>query len=131
MDWPRPILTDSGGFQVMSLSDLRKISEEGVRFQSHIDGHAEFLSPERAMEIQRLLGSDIQMVFDECPALPATHAAIEKSMALSMRWAKRSKIAFGEQTDEERAEVRFGEGMDRSSRRGSRKGRIVLREIDR
>jgi len=97
MDWPRPILTDSGGFQVMSLSALRKISEEGVKFQSHIDGHAEFLSPERAMEIQRLLGSDIQMVFDECPALPATHDAIEKSMALSMRWARRSKIAFGEQ----------------------------------
>jgi queuine tRNA-ribosyltransferase len=97
MNWPRPILTDSGGFQVMSLSALRKISEEGVRFQSHIDGHVEFLSPERAMEIQRLLGSDIQMVFDECPALPATHAAIEKSMALSMRWARRSKIAFGDQ----------------------------------
>jgi queuine tRNA-ribosyltransferase len=103
MDWPRPILTDSGGFQVMSLSALRKISEEGVKFQSHIDGHAEFLSPERAMEIQRLLGSDIQMVFDECPALPATHAAIEKSMALSMRWAKRSKDAFNQQADEERA----------------------------
>jgi len=103
MDWPRPILTDSGGFQVMSLAALRKISEEGVRFQSHIDGHAEFLSPERAMEIQRLLGSDIQMVFDECPALPATHETIEKSMALSMRWARRSKDAFGEQTDEERA----------------------------
>jgi len=97
MDWQRPILTDSGGFQVMSLSALRKISEEGVKFQSHIDGHAEFLSPERAMEIQRLLGSDIQMVFDECPALPATHATIEKSMALSMRWARRSKDAFGEQ----------------------------------
>ena len=97
MDWQRPILTDSGGFQVMSLSALRKITEEGVRFQSHIDGHEEFLSPERAMEIQRLLGSDIQMVFDECPALPATHAAIEKSMALSMRWARRSKTAFGEQ----------------------------------
>ena len=97
MDWPRPILTDSGGFQVMSLSALRKITEEGVRFQSHIDGHAEFLSPERAMEIQRLLGSDIQMVFDECPALPASHETIEKSMQLSMRWAKRSKAAFGEQ----------------------------------
>ena len=97
MNWERPILTDSGGFQVMSLSSLRKISEEGVKFQSHIDGHHEFLSPERAMEIQRLLGSDIQMVFDECPALPATHADIEKSMLLSMRWAKRSKAAFGEQ----------------------------------
>jgi queuine tRNA-ribosyltransferase len=97
MDWQRPILTDSGGFQVMSLAALRKISEEGVKFQSHIDGHAEFLSPERAMEIQRLLGSDIQMVFDECPALPATHETIEKSMALSMRWARRSKQAFGAQ----------------------------------
>ena len=103
MDWQRPILTDSGGFQVMSLSALRKITEEGVKFQSHIDGHQEFLSPERAMEIQRLLGSDIQMVFDECPALPATHDAIEKSMALSMRWAKRSKAAFEQQSDEERS----------------------------
>lgn len=97
MNWTRPILTDSGGLQVMSLSALRKISEEGVKFQSHIDGHEEFLSPERAMEIQRLLGSDIQMVFDECPALPATHDVIEKSMQLSMRWAHRSKAAFGEQ----------------------------------
>ena len=103
MDWPRPILTDSGGFQVMSLSALRKISEEGVKFQSHIDGHAEFLSPERAMQIQRQLGSDIQMVFDECPALPATHDTIEKSMALSMRWAKRSKAEFQQQPEEERA----------------------------
>ncbi len=97
MDWQRPILTDSGGFQVMSLAGLRKITEEGVRFQSHIDGHAEFLSPERAMEIQRLLGSDIQMVLDECPALPAEKAAIEASLSLSMRWARRSKDAFGEQ----------------------------------
>ena len=95
--WERPILTDSGGFQVMSLSKLRKITEEGVRFQSHIDGAAEFLSPERAMEIQRLLGSDIQMVLDECPAFGASEADIEKSLALSMRWAKRSKAAFGEQ----------------------------------
>jgi queuine tRNA-ribosyltransferase len=102
MSWDRPILTDSGGFQVMSLSALRKISEEGVRFQSHIDGHAEFLSPERAMEIQRLLGSDIQMVLDECPALPAEKPTIEKSLALSMRWARRSKAAFGEQSDAER-----------------------------
>jgi queuine tRNA-ribosyltransferase len=102
MDWPRPILTDSGGFQVMSLSALRKITEEGVRFQSHIDGHEEFLSPERAMEIQRQLGSDIQMVFDECPALPATHAQIEKSMALSLRWARRSRAAFDQQSEKER-----------------------------
>ena len=97
MGWERPILTDSGGFQVMSLAQLRKISEEGVRFQSHIDGHAEFLTPERSMEIQRLLGSDIQMVFDECPKLPAPESVIEKSLELSMRWAKRSKAAFGEQ----------------------------------
>ena len=94
MNWPYPILTDSGGYQVMSLSSLRDISEEGVRFRSHIDGSQHFLSPERAMEIQRLLGSDIQMVLDECPAFPATEAEIESSLALSMRWAKRSKTAF-------------------------------------
>jgi queuine tRNA-ribosyltransferase len=97
MDWERPILTDSGGFQVMSLASLRKISEEGVKFQSHIDGHEEFLSPERAMEIQCLLGSDIQMVLDECPAFGASEKDIERSLALSMRWAGRSKVAFGEQ----------------------------------
>ncbi|MGB8365030.1 MAG: tRNA guanosine(34) transglycosylase Tgt [Rhizomicrobium sp.] len=95
MAWERPILTDSGGYQVMSLAKLRKITEEGVRFRSHIDGHEEFLSPERAMEIQGLLGSDIQMVLDECPAWPASEAEIEKSLALSMRWALRSKTAFG------------------------------------
>jgi queuine tRNA-ribosyltransferase len=97
MDWERPILTDSGGFQVMSLASLRKLSEDGVKFQSHIDGHEEFLSPERAMEIQRQLGSDIQMVLDECPAFGASETEIEKSLALSMRWAARSKAAFGEQ----------------------------------
>ena len=97
MGWERPILTDSGGFQVMSLSNLRKITEEGVTFRSHIDGTEEFLTPERAMDIQRLLGSDIQMVLDECPAFGASEAEIEKSLALSMRWAKRSKAAFGEQ----------------------------------
>src|SRR6266480_4660308 len=97
MNWNGPILTDSGGFQVMSLSKLRRITEEGVRFQSHIDGAVEFLSPERAMEIQRLLGPDIQMVLDECASFPATETQIEESLALSMRWAKRSKTAFGEQ----------------------------------
>ena len=96
MNWQRPILTDSGGYQVMSLSGLREISEEGVRFRSHIDGSEHFLSPERAMEIQRLLGSDIRMVLDECPAYPSTEKEIESSLALSMRWAKRSKDAFGE-----------------------------------
>ncbi|MDE2462539.1 MAG: tRNA guanosine(34) transglycosylase Tgt [Alphaproteobacteria bacterium] len=94
MGWNLPILTDSGGFQVMSLSKLRKITEEGVSFRSHIDGHEEFLSPERAMAIQNDLGSDIQMVLDECPALPASEDVLEKSLALSMRWAKRSKNAF-------------------------------------
>jgi queuine tRNA-ribosyltransferase len=97
MDWEGPILTDSGGFQVMSLASLRKISEDGVKFQSHIDGHVEFLSPERAMEIQRQLGSDIQMALDECPSFAASEMDIEKSLALSMRWAARSKAAFGEQ----------------------------------
>src|SRR5437868_11069135 len=97
MGWERPILTDSGGYQVMSLAKLRKISEDGVAFQSHIDGAEEFLSPERAMEIQRLLGSEIQMVLDECPAWPASETAMEASLALTLRWAKRSKTAFGEQ----------------------------------
>jgi queuine tRNA-ribosyltransferase len=97
MNWPWPILTDSGGFQVMSLANLRKITEEGVRFRSHVDGAEHFLSPERAMEIQNLLGSDIQMVLDECAPFPSTEGQIEKSLALSMRWAKRSKAAFGEQ----------------------------------
>jgi queuine tRNA-ribosyltransferase len=95
MNWPWPILTDSGGYQVMSLSSLRDISEEGVRFRSHIDGSEHLLSPERAMEIQRLLGSDIRMVLDECPPYPSTEAEIESSLALSMRWARRSKEAFG------------------------------------
>ena len=96
MNWPRPILTDSGGFQVMSLANLRKITEEGVRFRSHIDGSAHMLTPERSMEIQRMLGSDIVMAFDECTPFPATHAVAEASMELSMRWALRSKQAFGD-----------------------------------
>lgn len=94
MNWPRPILTDSGGFQVMSLAQLRKITEEGVAFQSHIDGSKHMLSPERSMEIQRLLGSDIVMAFDECTPFPATHVMAAQSMELSMRWAKRSKAGF-------------------------------------
>ena len=96
MNWDRPILTDSGGFQVMSLASLRKLTEEGVTFSSHIDGSKHHLSPERSMEIQRLLGSDIVMAFDECPALPATEAEVAKSMRLSMRWAQRSRDAFGD-----------------------------------
>jgi queuine tRNA-ribosyltransferase len=96
MNWQRPILTDSGGFQVMSLSGLRRLTEEGVRFKSHVDGSEHWLTPERSMEIQRLLGSDIVMCFDECPALPATEAEVATSMRLSMRWAQRSRDAFGD-----------------------------------
>ena len=96
MNWPRPILTDSGGFQVMSLAGLRKLTEEGVTFRSHIDGSRHHLSPESSMAIQRLLGSDIAMAFDECPALPAGEAAVAASMRLSMRWALRSRDAFGD-----------------------------------
>ena len=94
MGWDRPILTDSGGYQVMSLSSLRKITEDGVTFQSHLDGSRHMLSPERSMEIQRLLGSDIVMAFDECPANGVSREEAAKSMALSMRWAKRSRDGF-------------------------------------
>ncbi|OOY21267.1 tRNA guanosine(34) transglycosylase Tgt [Thioclava sp. DLFJ5-1] len=96
MNWDKPILTDSGGFQVMSLASLRKLTEEGVTFASHVDGSKHVLSPERSMEIQKLLGSDIVMCFDECPALPATEEEVAKSMRLSMRWAQRSRDAFGD-----------------------------------
>ena len=96
MNWDRPILTDSGGFQVMSLADLRRLSEDGVKFRSHIDGSEHMLSPETSMEIQKLLGSDIVMCFDECPALPADRERIAESMRLSMRWAQRSRDAFGD-----------------------------------
>ncbi|WBU57497.1 tRNA guanosine(34) transglycosylase Tgt [Paracoccus sediminicola] len=96
MNWDRPILTDSGGFQVMSLADLRKLTEDGVTFASHVDGSRYVLSPETSMEIQRQLGSDIVMAFDECPALPATEARQAEAMRLSMRWAQRSRDAFGE-----------------------------------
>ena len=96
MNWEGPILTDSGGFQVMSLASLRKMSEDGVTFKSHIDGSKHHLTPERSMEIQKLLGSDIVMCFDECPALPADHVEISRSMRMSMRWAERSRTAFGD-----------------------------------
>jgi queuine tRNA-ribosyltransferase len=96
MNWQRPILTDSGGFQVMSLTELRKLTEQGVTFRSHVDGRMHQLSPERSMEIQRLLGSDIVMAFDECTPFPATRAEVEASMRLSMRWARRSRDAFGD-----------------------------------
>jgi queuine tRNA-ribosyltransferase len=94
MNWPRPILTDSGGYQVMSLSELRKLSEDGVEFRSHLDGSKHMLSPERSIEVQRLLGSDIVMVFDECPRADRPREEIAASMELSMRWARRSRDAF-------------------------------------
>ena len=94
MRWPHPILTDSGGFQVMSLAPLRKITEEGVTFRSHLDGAMVELTPERAMEVQILLGSDIAMQLDECVKLPAERTEIERAMKLSLRWAERSKRAF-------------------------------------
>jgi queuine tRNA-ribosyltransferase len=91
--WAKPILTDSGGFQVYSLAQRRKVTEEGVRFQSPLDGAEVFLSPERSVEVQRSLGTDIVMVFDECTPYPATEADTRASMDLSLRWARRSKIA--------------------------------------
>jgi len=98
MNWPGPILTDSGGYQVMSLSSLRKMKENGVTFRSHIDGSLHELTPERSMEIQRMLDADITMAFDECTPFPATEKETETSMALSMRWAERSKAGFTERT---------------------------------
>jgi queuine tRNA-ribosyltransferase len=95
--WERPILTDSGGFQVMSLSSLRKLNEQGVTFKSHVDGALYHMSPERSIEIQGLLDSDIQMQLDECVALPAEPDEIERAMEMSLRWAERCKIAFGDQ----------------------------------
>lgn len=94
--WPWPILTDSGGFQVMSLAGLRKIDEDGVTFQSHLDGSTHRLTPERSLEIQALLDSDIRMQFDECVRLPAERKEVDRAMRLSLRWAERSKQAFGE-----------------------------------
>ena len=97
MRWEGPILTDSGGFQVMSLARIREVSEEGVRFSSHIDGSRHMLTPERAVEIQCLLGADIQMQLDECIELPAERAEAERAMELSLRWAERARGAFARQ----------------------------------
>jgi len=96
MNWPGPILTDSGGYQVWSLADLRNMDEDGVEFRSHLDGTVHRLSPERAIEIQRLLGADITMVLDECTSLEASRDDVARSMELSMRWAERCKAAFEE-----------------------------------
>ncbi len=122
MGWERPILTDSGGFQVMSLSDLAELSEEGVAFKSHLDGSRHMLTPERSMEIQRLLGSDIVMAFDECTPFPATQAQAEASMERSMRWAERSRAGFDSGTDHAERAALFGiqqGSMDEMLRRRS------------
>ena len=108
MNWDRPILTDSGGYQVMSLSDLRKITEEGVRFASHLDGSKHLLTPERSMEIQRLLGSDIVMAFDECPRADEPRDVIARSMEMSMRWARRSREGFDSGEDHAARAALFG-----------------------
>jgi len=118
MNWERPILTDSGGFQVMSLAGLRKLTEAGVTFKSHVDGSRHELSPERSMEIQRLLGSDIVMAFDECPALPADRTRLAGSMALSMRWAARSREAFGDRPGHALFGIQQG-GLERDLREES------------
>ena len=108
MNWPRPILTDSGGYQVMSLSDLRKLTEKGVEFRSHIDGSKHMLTPERSMEIQRLLGSDIVMAFDECPRADRPRDEIAASMEMSMRWAKRSREGFDSGEEHAESSALFG-----------------------
>lgn len=100
MNWDRPILTDSGGFQVFSLGQLRKISEEGVEFQSHLDGSKKFLSPEKAMEVENALGADIMMAFDECCPYPSTYEYTKKSMERTTRWAKRCKDAHKRQEEQ-------------------------------
>ena len=108
MQWDRPILTDSGGYQVMSLSALTKKSEEGVAFRSHLDGSRHMLTPERSMEIQRLLGSDIVMAFDECTSFPATFEQAKASMERSMRWAQRSRDGFDGGGDHAARSALFG-----------------------
>ncbi|UWR24854.1 tRNA guanosine(34) transglycosylase Tgt [Sulfitobacter sp. S223] len=125
MNWDRPILTDSGGFQVMSLASLRKLTERGVTFKSHIDGSKHEITPERSMEIQKLLGSDIVMCFDECPALPADRDRIASSMELSMRWAKRSREAFGDRPGHALFGIQQG-GLEQDLRQQSAE---ALREI--
>ena len=94
MDWSGTILTDSGGFQVFSLAELRRIDDEGVRFKSHLDGSQHLLTPEKSMEVQACLGSDVAMALDECPALPAPHAAVEEAVARTTRWARRCREAY-------------------------------------
>jgi queuine tRNA-ribosyltransferase len=129
MNWDRPILTDSGGYQVMSLSELRKLTEEGVEFASHIDGSRHMLTPERSMEIQRLLGSDIVMAFDECPRADRPLAEIEASMEMSMRWAKRSRAAFDAGGEHAKRAALFGIQQGALDERLRRRSAEALQEI--
>jgi len=127
MRWERPILTDSGGFQVMSLAGLRKVTEEGVAFQSHIDGSRHMMTPERSIEIQCLLGSDIQMQLDECIELPAEDAEAERAMLLSLRWANRCQRAFA--TMSKPGQALFGivqGGVNPELRRRSAEGLVAM-----
>jgi queuine tRNA-ribosyltransferase len=123
--WDGPILTDSGGFQIMSLSKIRKITEQGAMFQSHIDGSKHELTPERAMEIQRLLGSDIQMQLDQCIEFPHTEKQAVKAMELSLRWAQRSRDAFGSQPGHGNFGIVQG-GTNEDLRRRSAEGLISI-----
>jgi queuine tRNA-ribosyltransferase len=132
MRWPKPILTDSGGFQVMSLSKLRKITDAGVTFQSHLDGSTHVLTPERAIEIQCLLGADIQMQLDECIALPATLGEMRAAVTRSLAWAERSKAAFSRHREEGSAgpgQALFGivqGGTDAGLRQRSADGLVAM-----
>ncbi|UJW73733.1 tRNA guanosine(34) transglycosylase Tgt [Rhizobium sp. SL42] len=137
--WPGPILTDSGGFQVMSLSGLRKLDEQGVTFKSHVDGSLHHMSPERSIEIQGLLDSDIQMQLDECVALPNEPREIERAMELSLRWAERCRVAFGNQPgkamfgivqggDQPGLRVRSAEGLKQLDLKGYAVGGLAVGE---
>ena len=128
MNWPHPILTDSGGFQVMSLAKLRKITETGVTFQSHVDGATHELTPERSIEIQRLLDADIIMQLDECIALPASKDECRRAMELSLRWAERSKRAFAE--EEKRALFGIVQGGDKPDLRAESASALVSMGFD-
>ena len=137
--WQGPILTDSGGFQVMSLSGLRKLDEQGVTFKSHVDGSLHHMSPERSIEIQGLLGSDIQMQLDECIALPAEPREIERAMEMSLRWAERCRVAFGDQPgkamfgivqggDQPALRIRSAEGLKQLDLKGYAVGGLAVGE---
>jgi len=137
--WQKPILTDSGGFQVMSLSELRKITEEGVTFKSHVDGARYEMSPERSIEIQGLLGSDIQMQLDECIQLPNEEKEIERAMELSLRWAERCAVKFGDQPekamfgivqggDSERLRLKSAEALSAMNLKGYSIGGLAVGE---